>query len=380
MEQRGMEFDIISNEDRRFLGLDEIQDDWTCRKLGRRTVVYLDGMNAVRKRIVFSTGQGVFDYLEARVYSETEEDGTILKPKKGRGKGKRMTASSVEKIDHNGMYFHYLIRNDTMKVLIGNNTSHTSFFHAFDVPAVPMKEWIERWKTETTAQDKAAIAAYRKKERMYQDYREGDIFKFRVGRRRWGFGQIMFNPSTLVHYDGNIRGYGMPESDNILCCTVFKYISDSGDENTDFLMSCRRFPAQFIYDNHILFGDYEIIGNRPCRQDCWEPVIHYGCEGNTLYLRRGMEVKTLPRFLVRKRAHPEEDRYSKSEVGFHIEHYEQLEELVEHDIDFPEGKAANDLRSPENRELREYLMSCFGYNGKGWRQIVSNILRRRSPL
>ena len=381
MEQRRLEFDIITNDDRKFLGLDTIPEHWECRQLGKKMQVYLDENRIVRKKITLSSGNGFFNYLEERVFAETEDGGMYLKSKTGKGKGRKLTAGAVEGINLSGIYFSYKVVDDKMNVVIGSNTSCTYFYHCINAPAMSLRQWLEEWKNGTTAEDKMELAAFRKRERIIHKYGEGDIFRFKVGRRQWGFGQIMLSVSEHWGNNGDIRKYGMPNEGKPVCYTLFGYISDKKEVDVDFLMSCRRLPSHYIYDNHFLFGDYEVFDNRPVGGMCWEPVLHYGFDGDKLYLRRGLEVKLLPAYLVKKGAHPKGREYVGDIIGYHLPEYEYLEQLIEKNADFIEEIDGDDLRKPENAELKNYLMKRFGYVVKpGWKQRLMRMTTGHSLL
>lgn len=364
MEQGRLDFDIITNDDRKFIGLDTIPENWECRQLGKKVRIYLDENHIIRKKITVSSGNSCFNYLEERAFAETEEGGIYLKSRTRNGKGKKLTASAVEAINLSGVYFSFKIVDDKMTVVIGSNTSCTYFYHSINAPAMSLRQWLDDWKDSTTAEDKMELAAFRKQERIIQKYGKGDIFRFKVGRRRWGFGQIMLSVSENWDCNGNIWKYGMPNGGKPVCYTLFGYISEDKETDIDFLMSCRRLPSRYVYDNHFLFGDYEVFGNRPVDDDCWEPVLHYGFEDEKLYLRRGTEVKLLPAYFVKKSAQPKGREYAGDIIGYHLPEYEHLEWLIENDADFVEKKDGGDLRAPENAELKAYLLRRFGYADK----------------
>ena len=56
-----------------------------------------------------------------------------------------------------------------------------------------MEEWLDRWISETTEKDLEEIELYKSSQRQHIKYREGDFFAFKIGRKKWGFGRIVFN-------------------------------------------------------------------------------------------------------------------------------------------------------------------------------------------
>lgn len=103
---------------------------------------------------------------------------------------------------------------------------------------------------------------------MHCKYTEGDFFRFKLGRRQYGFGRILLNIHPLrkkdnkgwPHHYGLGLLFGKP-----LVVTVYPIISDSKDVDIAMLSRLNALLSQYIIDNVFFYGECEIIGNLPCR-------------------------------------------------------------------------------------------------------------------
>lgn len=177
---------ILTNEHRHYLGLSLIAPDWDIVPFNEEKTLVFDG-NIIRK--VITNRVFLKTYREEDVEVETAENRTIVLPKTSKGKPKKLNSTIIESFTTIGIYFRYTGYN----VSIGSSTSQHSFFterHA----DIPFEVWFEAWKNNFTQADFQALEAFKNQPRTYQKkYKEGDVFRFKIGKNQYGFGKILIN-------------------------------------------------------------------------------------------------------------------------------------------------------------------------------------------
>ena len=131
--------------------------------------------------------------------------------------------------------------------------------------------WVENWCKETTDTDIADIFRFSQKERRRIRYKEGDVFRFKIGRRLYGYGRI------LLDYD-KMRKKKEPFWDILMSkpvvCSVYHIVTERDDLTIDELKGLRSLPSTIISDNSLYYGEYDIIGNIPIGETEDYPIMY----------------------------------------------------------------------------------------------------------
>ena len=137
--------------------------------------------------------------------------------------------------------------------------------------------WVEHWCDETKTSDREDIITFSQQKRKHVRYKEGDVFRFKIGRRLYGYGRI------LLDYD-KMRKHEEPFWDILmskpLVCSVYHIVTDRKNISVNELTSLGSLPSAMIADNALFYGEYEIIGTVPIAEDEDYPVMY----GNSIHM------------------------------------------------------------------------------------------------
>lgn len=264
---------ILTNKQRECFALNPICDHWECieAKQSRydhfKTYLYLDG-DVIVKCIVIGDAQ----YYEFELSEKVTPDRKYLLPKTPKGKPVILSSSTIEKRNGTGMRLNYYEKN----IHLYNEITECSYYFNECLPDKVCDmdgffQWVDHWCRETTNADKTDILSFAQQKRKNIRYREGDVFRFKIGRRQYGYGRI------LLDYD-KMRKNKEPFWDILIgkpvVCSVYHIITDRKDISVDELKNCNTLPSQIVQDNSLFYGEYEIIGNLPITEHEDYPIMY----------------------------------------------------------------------------------------------------------
>lgn len=277
----------LTNEQRPCFGLKPVDPTWERIEAkpspyhSHATIAYRDG-NALRRFI--QTGENI--YQEYEIQEQLTEDGKFLLPKTAKGKPVLFTAANLEKRTPIGMCLAFALSMPSHIPHI-SLYSYPSQKHYFGSEYVwramtgidDFQAWVEEWCEETTAEDLADIAAFAAQPRQHGKFREGDVFRFKIGRRLWGYGRVILDYALM-------RRQKTPFWDILMGkpvdCSIYHIVTDRKDVTTEELKGLKSLPSGHIMDNRLFYGDFEIIGNIPIGEKEDYPIM-YGGSISALY-------------------------------------------------------------------------------------------------
>lgn len=356
----------LTNKQRKYLGLSPVSATWELVYFAKQ-YLYYDG-DTIRKKITIDDDGS---YYEAELSEHTEQNRTVLLPKTKQGKPKKMNYTATQSFQPFGVYFRF----SATQITIANYTTQTTFYYEENPHSLPLEEWLKQWISETTEKDLEEIELYKNAKRQHIKYREGDFFAFKIGRRKWGFGRIVFNIAEWRKSEAckASKNYGITNlMGKSLYIMVYLKTADVAEVDINELALCKTLPVQAIMDNNFYYGEYKIIGNKPIMAEEWEPIISYGRSINaqdrkTVYLQYGLIFKETTSDKFNKYLTDEDGQASpfrKEAIGFCIDNYSIIQDLVNGN----EIKSATntpystDLRAPENINIKREIFTFFGLN------------------
>jgi hypothetical protein len=358
----------LSNEQRKHLGLVPVERQWELVKLND-SFLYFDG-DIIRKKITVNHD----GYFEQELCERTAENRTILLPKTEKGKPKKLNFTATQSFSSFGVYFSF----SKNSILLANYTTQTTFFSGlFDnVENIEgLKRWVEQWVADSTEGDLREIEAFRTAQRQHCKFEEGDFFAFKIGRRQWGFGQILLDVSKRRKTEefkkqknlGLAYLMGKP-----LIVKVYHKISDTLNINLDELTNAMALPSQAVMDNHFFYGENKIIGHKDFVTGGYDMFISYGrCRDNNdrVYLQYGLIYKELDirKFgkYLQQEGNMVNSPYSNIGICFGLD-IDNLQQCIESQSNKPYWESKYyyqrkwDLRNPENREIKREIFRAFG--------------------
>ena len=117
------------------------------------------------------------------------EDGVYILPKTAKGKPQKLTAASISKKMRVGMTFEYYCDYNNRNVFnLFNATSQQDFYSSYFYVTSEdgLSDFVKKWCAETGEAELADIEEFAARGHVNVKYKEGDFFRFRIGRKLWG--------------------------------------------------------------------------------------------------------------------------------------------------------------------------------------------------
>jgi len=262
------------------VGLIPVEQGWEWMrtplesKENRKCWVCFDG-DILRKVLMV----GPETYIESEMEEQTLEGRTKILPRNGRGKLRPLSSADLERRPL-GMHLHYHGRQH--QFYIEHMESGRTYYNASLDTKMPadLKEfadWARHWETETTPTDMeelAALLCLKKRQRM--PYREGDFFRYPLGRRQFGYGRILLDYNKQRKCKEPFRDILKGVSQRPLLVMPYRIISNDPALAVEELRQVPAMPSFYMEDYHIALGDYPIVGHLPLEADELDFPIHYG--------------------------------------------------------------------------------------------------------
>lgn len=269
---------LLSNDQRACLGLTPVEPGWEWVQLksspydgDEETWACFSG-KTIRKAVT----AGTLCYLEADFCEETAEDRTLILPRTKRGKPKKLSAVTLMERKPLGMSLSWQGKYGAL--VLGCADTQRTYYSArpagerIDTFA-QFTNWLDRWTAETTDADRAEAAAFSRASRKHVRFREGDFFRFSVGRREYGYGRILLDVDRM-------RKSGEPMWDIVmgkpLVIKIYHLITKDPDVPPEHLRHLPALPSQYVMDNALYYGDWPIIGHMPLDEAELDFPIMYG--------------------------------------------------------------------------------------------------------
>ncbi|TCK56591.1 immunity protein 26 of polymorphic toxin system [Flavobacterium sp. 90] len=375
----------LTNTEREYFGLEKVEPNWEKIVLNGDTyrepsILYFE-KNTIKKHITSTENR----YTE-RQYNEETINREFIRPKTAKGKEKKLTAAVLETKTPIGVYL-YLDRHGDL--IIGNHTTKTSFFNSRwennnQKTEKKLKFWIDNFIKDSDENHLQAINNFKSAKKKNIKFKSGDFFAFKIDRKNYGFGRVLleinkFRKANVLEKDHGLSYLmGTP-----VLIKMYPFISENKYINTDLLENLDALPSDYMMDNHLYYGEYEIIGHKKLEENEFEYPISYGKvikSGSTnVFFQWGFIHKEIPVSKFNKYINGEnpflpEDTYSRHmrnpygyySCGFST-NYDKINivETIRNNnvFDFnkdPYFKTEFDLRNPKNENLKNEIMREFG--------------------
>jgi Immunity protein 26 len=252
----------LTNDQRKYVGLTPVADDWDRQPLNDTVVVYFDKEKLVK---VLNYGWGYIEY-------DTDIDTRgrkFLLPKTAKGKEHKLTIARLLKIKGIGIQFSASFEGGGIHVY--DNKRNLFFIKSFIEDRQILnfdniEAWIKKYIKESPANYFDWLNEELSKSRQHNKAREGDIIAYPIGRQEFGFAKVLLNgiSSSLPWVDTKIFDlnlFGKP-----LMVLPYAFIAENTVIDLDILLKQPVLPHVFIFDSDVYYGAFPIIGNRPVTQ------------------------------------------------------------------------------------------------------------------
>lgn len=386
----------LTNEQRKYLGLTQVDESWELVKFNDKIFLYFDG-DIIRKELAFNESF----YWEKELNRLTTDGHTMLPPLTTRGKPKKLNYTGLQSCTPESSYFRW--DGSSGYITIGNFTTQQTYHTTYGDRNKyklwgDVQSWISNWIAETSHDDLNEMEQFRTAKRKNVKVKEGDFFVFRIGRREYGFGRILLDIRRIKKdvKSGKIKEshYGLTRiMAQPLMVKVYKKVSSTPKIDLTELSETPAFFTQQIMDNRFFYGEYSIIGNLSLRNDELDFPISIGQivlndGAKKIYFQYGMIYITTPlekysnfcKSLESKGIHIRSiTAYSANAVGANLWVMKDITRMKESmkTNDFLESqayvyspmkadKAQNslDLRHPCNSDIKREIFSYFGLDAE----------------
>lgn len=270
----------LTNSQRACMGLLPVKPEWEWMRTSLegkenwKCWICFDG-DILRKVLRI----GPETYMESEMEEQTLEGRTKILPRNGRGKLRPLSFADLERRPL-GMHLHY--RGRQRQFFIKHMESGRVYYDASLDTRVPadLKEfadWAEHWEKTTTPADMEELAALLNlKKHQKMPYREGDFFRYPLGRRQFGYGRILLDYNKQRKCREPFWDILKGVSQRPLLVTPYRIISSDPTLAVEEIRLLPVMPSFYMEDHHIALGDYPIVGHLALEEDEMDFPIHYG--------------------------------------------------------------------------------------------------------
>jgi len=364
----------LNNDQRKYFGLEPIESHWEKVPLKGdtyrpETVLYFEE-NTIRKHILSTN----YQYQETQ-YNELTENREFILPKTKKGKPKKLTASVLEKKTPISVFLD-VVKDGNL--YLGNHSTNRTFYSRYweyKQAKTNIEYLINDFIKASPENHFEEIEKFRNAKRKNIKYKSGDFFAFKIGRTDYGFGRILFdiNKARKKKYfheeHGLYRLMGPP-----LIIKIYAYISNTKEADPAVLKSQPSLPSEYMMDNAVFYGDYEIIGHQELAKEEFDFPMSYGrsldsrqkafFQWGLIHLEKNLS--DYSKFIESRSSLEDINPYGVHGTGFSPKWDKfDINDTINNNSKFDYSKtdkyrADTDLRNPKNKEIREELMKDFG--------------------
>ena len=263
----------LTNEQRKCFGLLPVESTWTFKEIKAspyddfRTYVYVDG--TVIRKCVFC---GDDRFVEYELCEQLSADGKYLLPLTSKGKPTLLSSSALRKRSGFGMCLAYGKGCVSLDNRTSMRTYYASVYDPLNIKGLEgFAQWVSQWCADTTRGDCEDVCRFRSLEKQHIKYREGDVFRFKINRRLYGYGRILLDYDRMRKKKEAFWDILMPKP---LVCSVHHIATENKHLTIGELEQFPSLPSTIITDNDLFYGDFEIIGNIPVRDSEDYPILY----------------------------------------------------------------------------------------------------------
>ncbi|MCW7479445.1 immunity 26/phosphotriesterase HocA family protein [Leptospira bandrabouensis] len=368
----------LNNDQRLYFGLNPVLPSW--EKLNFKgdalrpdSIIYYDG-NIIKRHIISTD----LKYEESQ-YNEVTKNKNILLPKTEKGKERKLTPAVLEKCRPIKTYCR--IKYDR-SIIIGSHTTQRTFYNSeFDnfgeTQTDSIRDIVDNYIATCPSKYINEITEFNLADRKNYKYKAGDFFRFKINRKKYGFGRILLDINKIRKQKLIKENHGFFNLFGpAVLIKLYAILSEKKELEIEEIKRHISLPACNIMDNHIFYGDYEIIGNKKLEENELDFPISYGRRNDQngkdyVYFQWGLihlelHLTEFSKYLYDDRISLKLNPYKNSAIGFYPSYGTN---------DIKSALAGNnvyntstdwytkfDLRSPENENIKKEIMIKFGLN------------------
>jgi len=242
-----------------------------------------------------------------------------------------------------------------------------------------VQDFLPRVKSDVAAQ----LRTFRDARRRHVTFAPGDFFSFRIGLREYAYGRVLVDIDQLKRRGAISKTHGLAYiMTKPVLVTLYGFVAASRAVQLNRLQDAAILPSDYIMDNVLYYGEYEVFEHAPIRVEELDLPMSYGktlaAGSDNVYFQWGLIHKEIPARRFNKylsadnellpKGNPSRlvnNPYSYHGVGFRTRYTgHDIREIAAgkpHDFDKHGGyKGRFDLRNPRNAHIRAEIMDAFG--------------------
>ena len=365
----------LSNEHRKYMGLKPLSENSELVVVKSSTseekvFVFMEESKIIKiiKQVI---SYDTFLYQESDCSYETDPERTIIYPKTNRGKPKKFNYSTLYYINCENNYF-CMDQHDNFKrgyVLIGNYTNQRTYYEDTLLSGINTIEkfytWCDNFVKESTNEDLEEVQKFAREPRRHINYKEGDYFRIKIGRRLYTYGRLLMD--TYKREKKGMKYIG--GAGRCLIIETFHILTPRSNVSIEELKKLKVFPSQHIFDNNLYYGSYEIIGHEDLEGDFNYPIMYGTLGREKIYFQRGDLYKEIDyetgKIIKRKINDIDFVGFGDHGIGFNLKNdQETIKKCIEENSNQSYwenyyGIPSNDLRFKGNRSYLKEILKQF---------------------
>ena len=266
----------LTNSQRACFGMSPVGPgcEWACASRddkGQSCWVCFDG--DMIRRVIFT---GPAFYEECELAEPTVEDRTKILPRT-KGKPRPLSPLDLERRPV-GMRLHFSGSQHQLQIE-HMETGRTYYSHNLEQGGTPKNleefaAWAARWEAETTQEDLDELTAFLRMGKQKIAYREGDFFRYKLGRREYGYGRILLDYAWKRKRKEPF--WDILQGRRPLVVKPYRIITTDPDLPPEELRRLPSMPSFHMEDSCIANGEYPIAGYLPLERDELDFPVMYG--------------------------------------------------------------------------------------------------------
>ena len=292
----GVYFVNLTNEERHFLALNDLNPEWETVSLfsvtyfrKKRTVLFFEGDSIVK---VIHEEQSVDDdsviwkdYIEYDTCLATESRKLLL-PLTSRGRAKPITAANVLAMNPFGCEVEIYLKKNESTIWAGNLRNHQVIAIGEEnrikniVSDTDFHEFMKYYISTCHKDYFERIAEIRGMKHQTVQFRAGDVFRCQMDRSRYTYGIIIGKTRELEKWK---ELPAMHSFRNLMAQPIivrmFDFVTSNGDMTVEQLSGMPLRPPMICTDEDIIWGKHKIIAHKELKPDDVQFQIHLARQG-----------------------------------------------------------------------------------------------------
>ena len=258
----------LTNEQRRYFGLNLIEDTWDRVQWLETSYIFFDG-NTIRKIIHYDPHPNFHTGYIERDYDLLTESREFIYPKTERGKLKKVTSSNILALKPINVSFKWTFRNVNAECVSNSITIAKTFDNECFETFKELETWIKNFISSVPEDHFAQLQIIKQtpKPKKNSSYKQGDIFYYQSDKTTFHFGQVLldlwkvrncgkFPEEKMLTQIGRFAMFGNP-----LIVRGFEFSSDNSKPDMDQLLHSNSSGGFYANDYMIYNNICPVIGN-----------------------------------------------------------------------------------------------------------------------